>query len=201
MQLQPPLPTSGIPASTQFPHPFATLPNDTGKPSEERGDLMITMSGKPSLMFDVSITNPVTKEVERGQIIDTGQQAKAAESRKHKSYSEKCGLVGIKFMPWVAESYGRWGEEATNWFEKTISAAADDKKIPTSSVRTYWSRRVAVAIQKGVADAINTCIYCLRSGTANVNDEAQDPTVIIKQSSSSGASGAFDAIPSGDSGD
>jgi hypothetical protein len=45
-----------------------------------------------------------------------------------------------------------------------ISAAAEFNTIDTSYVKNYWMKRISMAIQMGLANAVNTRIYSLRAG-------------------------------------
>jgi hypothetical protein len=59
-----------------------------------------------------------------------------------------------------------------------ISATAEYYTIDTSYVKNYWMKRILMAIQKGLANAVNTRIYSLRAGGEALRDESNDPSVM-----------------------
>jgi hypothetical protein len=59
-----------------------------------------------------------------------------------------------------------------------ISTAAEYNTIDSSYVKNYWMKRISMAIQKGLANVVNTRIYSLRAGLEALRDESNDPSVM-----------------------
>jgi hypothetical protein len=55
-----------------------------------------------------------------------------------------------------------------------ISAAAEFNKIAASYVKNYWMKRISMAMEKGIANAVDTRIYSLRAGGEALRDESND---------------------------
>jgi hypothetical protein len=87
---------------------------------------------------------------------------------------DKCQLIQIGFTPLLVETYGEWGQRFQQFFNNMISAAAEFNKIDTSYVKNYWMKRISIAIQKGIANAVNTRIYSLRAGGEASRDESNN---------------------------
>jgi soluble lytic murein transglycosylase-like protein len=74
------------------------------------------------------------------------------------------------------ESYGAWGLKLKEFFNNMISAAAEYNTIDNSYVKNYWIKRISMAIQKGIANAVNTRVYSLRAGGEARRDESIEMT-------------------------
>ena len=130
------------------------LPLDRRKPS----DLGILCAGKPLHVMDVRITNAVTIELERGTVLSArgGQQAAKNERDKHHKYDAAIAKNGLNFTPVVFEAQGCMGEEFKKHFYNTISKRSEETGAPRAMYECYWTRRLSVALQKGVCREIIT---------------------------------------------
>ena len=183
---------SGQPCSSSFPAPFVNvMTNSNGRPTEKKGDIMIYKGATGNVMLDIRVTNPITAAVERGVFVEKGAGANTSEREKLNKYKDLSDAVGIHFKPIVSDSYGYWGPEFIKFFNQTIAIAADNKKINISFVKNYWEQRIAMSIQKGVANAVNARLHKLRCGLEAQLDESADITVVQGQSLARGSAGMF----------
>jgi hypothetical protein len=166
---------AGKAPSTTFPSPFLEkMSNESEAIRAIKGDIMILTAGKRALMLDGRITSPVTAEVKRGKQVEPLAAARAGEKLKDNKFMDKCQSIQIGFMPLLVETYGAWGQRFQQFFNNMISAAAEFNKIDTSYVKNYWMKRISMAIQKGIANAVNTRIYSLRAGGEALRDESNN---------------------------
>jgi hypothetical protein len=182
----------GIPATDRFPLPFATLdPDPTGKITRQTGDIMVCQQGFQKEMLDMRLTHPVNVDVRNGNFVEKGEANKKASQEKIRKHGEKCARVGVKFQPLCIDTFGSWGDSTIQWFDGVISAAADTKKISFRTVKTYWIRRVGIAVQRGVAQAMIARLVKAKAGQRFQRDEAADDSVVLNQGQSSGSAGAM----------
>jgi len=161
------------------------LPLDRRKPS----DLGILCAGKPLHVMDVRITNAVTIELERGTVLSAraGQQAAKNERDKHQKYDAAIAKNSLHFTPVVFEAQGCMGSEFKTHFYNTISKRSEETGAPRAMYECYWTRRLSVALQKGVCGEIITRAYKLAAGvpvTEATADECQYTDVVRDQSES-----------------
>jgi hypothetical protein len=163
---------AGKAASTTFPSPFLEiLSNESEAIRAIKGDVMIFTAGKRALMLDGMLTSPLTAEVKRGKQVEPLAAVRAGEKLKDNKFMVKCQLIQIGFIPLLV---GAWGQRFQQFFNNMISAAAEFNKIYTSYVKNYWMKRISMAIQKGIANAVNTRIYSLRAGGEALRDDTND---------------------------
>jgi hypothetical protein len=168
---------AGKAISTTFPPPFLNLmSNDSESGKAIKGDIMMYSAGKAQVMLDAMITSPITLEVKRGKKVEPLAAARAGEKLKENKYRDQCDLIQIRFVPLVVEIYGAWGQKFQEFFNNMISAAAEYNTIDNSYVKNYWMKRISMAIQKGLANAVNTRIYSLRAGGEALRDDSNDMT-------------------------
>jgi len=140
-------------------------------------------------MQDVRITHPVTSSVRQGNVQNAGGAAKAGEVEKQRKFGVKCDSIGCEFEPLVIEAYGRFGDKAKEIFKRTISATADNKNIDISYLKNYWLKRIAVAIQRGVANKILARVQKLMSGKKSELEEIKDYGSMVLESTTGSSSG------------
>jgi hypothetical protein len=167
---------TGKTASTTFPSAFLEImSNESEAIRAIKGDIMIFTAGKRALVLDGMIISPlITAEVKKGKQVEPLAAVRAGEKLKDNKFMVKCQLIQIGFIPLLVEIYGTWGQRFQQFFDKMISAAAEFNKMDTSYVKNYWMKRISMAIQKGIANAVNTRIYSLRAGGEALRDESNN---------------------------
>jgi hypothetical protein len=152
------------------------MSNDSISEKEIKGNIMMYSAGKAQVMLDAMITSPITPEVKRGEKVEPLAAARAGEKLEENKYRDLCDLIQIRFVPLVVEIYGAWGQKFQEFFNNMISAAAEYNTIDNSYVKNYWMKRISMAIQKGLANAVNTRIYSLRAGGGALRDDSNAMT-------------------------
>jgi hypothetical protein len=169
---------AGKAVSTTFPSPFLELmSNESEAIRAIKGDIMMFTAGKRALMFDGMNTSPLTAEIQEGNRLSRWRQQELERNLRIISLWSnmvKCQLIQIEFIPLLVEIYGAWGQRFQQFFNNMISAAAEFNKIDTSYIKNYWMKRISMAIQKGIANAVNTRIYSLNAGGEALRDESND---------------------------
>ena len=128
--------------------------------------------------MDVRITNAVTIELERGTVLSAraGQQAAKNERKRHQKYDAAIAKNGLNFTPVVLEAQGCTGNEFLTHFYNTIHKRSEEPGAPRALYECYWTRRLSVALQKGVCGEIITRACKLAAGvpvTEATADESQ----------------------------
>ena len=119
-------------------------------------DIVLVSSGDRDMGLDVRITNPINAQIERDKRKKPPIQGEAAlrsEQEKEKKYMGACKKANIDFIPIVMETYGTWGAGLQNWFKKMIKKTTRVCNVPSSSLTSYWTQTIAVALQKRVSKA------------------------------------------------
>jgi hypothetical protein len=119
--------------------------------SHKRGDILL-IRGNQALLLDISVTRPTcTTNMTLTQTKDVTTQPGAAtstvEQRKHAHYDEECKTHGWKLIPFVFETYGGLGKEATK-FLLDMTELADSPLVFLQHARNILS----VALQCGNAN-------------------------------------------------
>eukprot|EP00731_Ephydatia_muelleri_P021928 Em0014g519a len=96
------------------------LPQDS--PAGEDRDLGWDR-GHPAA-FDVTVISPLTPATLNFSAVTEGAAAQAAEERKHASNDAKCEDLWWTCIPLAVESYGNWGKEARDVFNRLASLLA-----------------------------------------------------------------------------
>ena len=136
-----------------------------------RGDIVELGTGGVRTIYDVRLSNPVSAVVERGGRVGIGDSTNTSEKEKWKKYGERCKSVRSTFIPLCVDTTGYWGKSFSRWFEQTIAFILKDKNQDISNVSNYWTRRISIAIQRGVSDAINSRIRVVYGGGIFANDD------------------------------
>jgi hypothetical protein len=118
-------------------------------------DLVVYNPGRPNLLYDVVVTNPVTAEVMRSNT--TNRRAAWTQQRtKERGYRAAATEAGMLLHGLAIEVYGSWGDDFSNMFNHFISLGAANSNIPRAILANYWRCRISGCLQSGVANAINT---------------------------------------------
>ena len=113
-------------------------------------------------MADVSITHPTSANLTNQNISTPGYAALTREKEKHKKYDESATKLNMKFVPLIAETYGRMGLEAISYAQQKINELSTVFSIngPKIDRRTHqritilWWTTLSVSIQKGNAHIV-----------------------------------------------
>jgi hypothetical protein len=118
--------------------------------NKDRGDLLL-IRGNQVLLIDVSVTRPTsTMNLSNNKddvTIQAGVASSIVEKRKHDHYDEECKKHGWKLIPFVLETYGGLGKEATKLL-LDMAESADSALAFIQHARNVLS----VALQCGNAD-------------------------------------------------
>jgi hypothetical protein len=128
-----------------------------GRPEDEpnRRPDAIVASHTVRYMIDVSVINPTAKSY-----LPTGKYAAHREKQKTKRYKQLARSEGCEFVPFVMESYGAWGEEATNFLRKISDEYSSDEE----EAAAFYRRAVCAlsfALQSGNAHVAG--VGCIRT--------------------------------------
>ncbi len=116
--------------------------------------------------------------------------AREGEILKHKIYDANCAVVNIVCVASITTDMGEWGEEMKRDFKKTISAAVDNKKISILFIENYWTKRIAIQLQRGLANKVILRKQQLMKGRVMERDEAADISNITILTTANGSTGA-----------
>ena len=129
--------------------------NSVDPTSKQRMDLVILDPGKPTDLWDVVITNPVTAEVLRSNKVHL-HATRQHQLIKERRYREKATEAGMLLHAAALEVYGKWGDDFTDMFNHFVARGSANTNCSREIIANYWRRRIAVCLQCGVAHAINT---------------------------------------------
>lgn len=151
---------------------------DEAPRDETRTDLIISEPGKANSTTDVRITHaaPSPSDQVNTATLRAGTMAARSEAEKRGKYGAKCKAIGLAFFPAVFDSAGYFGNEFVAIFHQITSHYARSAGIPPSAVRTYWARRIGVAVQSTGARAVLNRAYhnvTRRMGNGPDGDESQ----------------------------
>jgi hypothetical protein len=110
----------------------------------ERAILDVVYAGPAAntVKMDVSVVDGAT--MHRGV-----RQAKWCLARREKTKHARYPGPGL--VPFVLDTRGRWGHEATAWLRSVVRCLPQDQRAETMARCRY---KVSVALQRGVADQI-----------------------------------------------
>ena len=128
----------------------------------KRIDLVEHKINEQSIMADVSITHPTSANLTNQNISTPGYAALTREKEKHKKYDESATKLNMKFVPLIAETYGRMGLEAISYAQQKINELSTVFSIngPKIDRRTHqritilWWTTLSVSLQKGNAHIV-----------------------------------------------
>jgi hypothetical protein len=149
-----------------------------------RMDLIVYDPGRPNLLYDVAVTNPITAEVMRSNT--TNRRAAWTQQRTKERWYRAAATEAAMLLHGLAIEiyYGSWGDD----FSHFITLGAANSNIPRTILANYWRRRISVCLQSGVANAINKRANRLTARTLGASDlhpshgEAFFPGLIEEQS-------------------
>ena len=125
--------------------------------SSQRMNLVVHDPGRPDCLYDVVVSNAVTRAIEDGTTNRTNvSQTKEKERAKERKYLAAAAASGMSFKGVALEVQGSWGDDFSKVFRHFINLGAANSGIPSSILANYWRRRISMTLQKGVANAINT---------------------------------------------
>jgi hypothetical protein len=151
-------------------------------------DLVVYDPGKPNQLFDVVVTNnPVSQDVLKSNRVQL-QATTRMQQVKERRYREAATAAGMLLHGAAIEVYGKWGDDFTNMFNHFVTLGSAVSNCPREIVVNYWRRRIAVCLQSGVANAINTrtnrmTVRTLNPGPHTSQGESVFPGVVDDQQS------------------
>jgi hypothetical protein len=122
----------------------------------------------------------VPKQIEDGKIksFTRGEVAMEAELEKEKKHKLIAKQSGYDFLPLCMESGGHWGLQFATTFYEQIDRYSRESSIPTSILRHYWSARISMTMQRGIANAIIKRAHSLCHDANTGTDESNWNDVI-----------------------
>lgn len=111
-------------------------------------DLVVNIPGEVQVLCDVTVVSP--SEWDPGPCHDA---LRAAEQRKIREYGESATRSGKVFVPLAIEHGGRRGPQFQRFFEETINRYSVNTGGDREAAKGYWNRRLAIALQRGLAHA------------------------------------------------
>jgi hypothetical protein len=109
---------------------------------------------------------------------------------KNRKFLPRCKAVNVEFIPLAFEIGGLWGDSLKKDFKKTIAAAAALKKIDISFIENYWTKRIAITLQRGLANKVIERKHHLMYGRVIERDESADLSIMMLQTTASGSTGS-----------
>jgi hypothetical protein len=117
------------------------------------GDRVDLLIGNRSA-HDVTIRNAVTREQETGRRHAAARAWETTAVRaKEAKYKVKVEAQGFHFRTDVFAVQGAWGEDFSKWFGAKLDYYSMEHTVPKAVLSNYWSRRLSVALHRGVARA------------------------------------------------
>jgi hypothetical protein len=120
-------------------------------------------------MYDNRTVKTRTEAVERGEIANAGAAAREGEFLKHRMYDANCAVVNIACVALITTDMGEWGEEIE---------------------RDYWIKRIAIQLQRGLANKVILRKQQLMKGRVMEREESADISNIMIQTTANGSTGA-----------
>ena len=120
------------------------------------GDVSVTnWSLRKSAAIDVSITFPLQNTTILSAAIEAGFAAGEREKSKDEKNCNNCHDAGIIFLPFVAETFGTWGQIAKDIISY-ISKRWADKHMENRDKSLNWiyNQKLSVAMHRGNANMI-----------------------------------------------
>jgi hypothetical protein len=97
--------------------------NNVDPTSNQRMDLVVYDPGRPNLLYDVVVTNPVTAAVLRSNTINL-RAAWTLQRTKEKRNRVAATEAGMILHGLAIEVYGKWGDDFSHMFNHFISLGA-----------------------------------------------------------------------------
>jgi len=117
------------------------------------------------MAFDHSIADPR----QSGLVAKTipGKAAKKREISKITKYKNDLARQGMRFGPFVLESYGRWGYRTRVYFKHLIAKIIENSKLHACSldgsvITHYWRCKITLAMHRQACLGMNSRIHALQ---------------------------------------
>ena len=101
-----------------------------------------------------------------------GEMALRSEKEKNRKFQAKCKLRNFEFIPCIMETQGQWGESLKQFVNQMIKKQSTGCDVPYSSLMSYWTQRLSVAMQTKVSQA--QMITANKVHAARLLDETED---------------------------
>ena len=159
------------------------LPVPANKPNQ-RMDLVATDERNQRIMADVSVTSPTAATFVQGAARGDGHTARQREQAKASKY--RSSIRTLRFVPLVAEAYGRWGSMCMHFVQdcalrrirssSLTGANVDaDSQVVKNQCNMWWQRLSCVLHKhnaKLLIERTNAAVTARQgaSRTDNIND-------------------------------
>ena len=104
--------------------------------------------------FDVTVTSPLTPAILNISSFYEGAPGRVAEARKHTTNDAKCQDLGWLCIPLAVETYGNWGKEAREVFNRLASLLAFGQTSHKSGLLLEIYSHVNMSLVRSIARAI-----------------------------------------------
>eukprot|EP00731_Ephydatia_muelleri_P005537 Em0002g1713a len=118
--------------------------------------------------FDVTVTSPLTPAILNISSIYEGAAGRVAEARKHTTNDAKCQDLGWLCIPLAGETYGNWGKEAHEVFNRLASLLAFGQTSHKSGLLLEIYSHVNLSLVSSIARAILGRALVLHSRPADL---------------------------------
>jgi hypothetical protein len=135
------------------------------------------------VVLDISVTHPSNKScLTKGSDVHVGGAAKIREDSKNNQYNKIAKSNSLHFIPCVAETYGRLGNQFIRLIDDLVKAAFENNNnsnISYSLLSEYWTKRISCALQISNARLLLNRTARIAGGSVLHNDEARFPDTIL----------------------
>ena len=129
----------------------ALLPGSDARPADV---LIPNWSGGRDTALDVTVVNPLQRELVSRAATTAGHALSHAYNRKMTQAGEACRTAGLVFIPMPMETLGGWHEQTVDQVRKIGSALARHTGQEESEAIRHLGQRLSVLLAKGNAALI-----------------------------------------------
>jgi len=149
--------------------------------AHKRIDFIEYKGNGQAVMADVSITHPTCSQSSEKNKHSSlpGHAAENRQKAKHTKYDESAKQLNMKFVPLIAETYGRLGSEALSYAKEKINELATvfsvggpkiDNRLQ-QKISLMWWTNLSVILQKGNAHIIISKKFQMLKNKSRNNDQ------------------------------
>ena len=165
----------GLYSKTERSNFFRSVSTDNGK----RPDIEIRGLDR-GYLGDVMVTDPISSQLTINNAKVIGRAALHAERIKNMKFSEDSSAANMLFLPFVFETYGRWGPAFERFFTTLMTHGSCHTGIDYGTLTNYWRRRLSFTLQKAIAAGILSRMGKLNSSPHH--DESNWMAAVVDQS-------------------
>ena len=117
--------------------------------------------------FVSSLRGPNVTPLLKSEALCELRAANRAYNLKCAEYSEICSLNGLKFLPIIFESTGKFHPATGSFFNTIMNMVSDGMSFESKSISNfYWSARLSCCLHKSIAQTLLRNKYSSRNGKA-----------------------------------